>query len=109
MATVDLTALTKNKVAMLTGHERGLQARIFFALDDLEEKQETLQVVAPANLDTITPSFVQGLLAGSVRRFGVEKLAKKYDFSLLPEALRQDFKMGIERLAIHARRLAAIN
>lgn len=107
MATVDLAQLTKNEVSMLTGHERGVQARQLYSLDRLEAEDGVVHIVAPASLDTITPSFVQGLLAQSISRLGRERLLSKYDFSTLPVALREDFVTGIERLAMHARRISA--
>ncbi len=108
MATVDLARLTKNEVSMLTGHERGVQARELFSLDRLEALNDVVRIVAPASLDTITPSFVQGFLARSISELGRDQLLSKYDFSNLPAVLREDFVTGIERLAIHARRSAAI-
>ena len=109
MATVDLERLTKNQVSMLTGHERGVQARELFALDSLEAGDDVVRIVAPKNLDTITPSFVQGLLAGSISKLGKDRVMSKYDFSTLPAALREDFVTGIERLAMHARRSSVLH
>ncbi len=109
MATVDLARLTKNEVSMLTGHERGVQARALFSLDSLDVQDDVVRIVAPTNLDTITPSFVQGFLARSISQLGRDRLFTKYDFSTLPAALREDFVTGIERLAMHARRSAAVH
>ena len=109
MATVDLARLTKNEVSMLTGHERGVQARLLFSLDSLEADDDVVQIVAPTNLDTITPSFVQGFLARSISRLGRERLLTKYDFSTLPAVLREDFVTGIERLTMHARRSSSVH
>jgi hypothetical protein len=106
MATVDLTRLTKNEVSMLTGHARGLHARDLFHLDELETSADSIEVLAPHSLDTITPSFVQGLFARSVSVLGDDGLRKKYDLSRLPSSLRDDILTGIARLAIHSKRMS---
>jgi hypothetical protein len=109
MVTVDLARLTKDEVSMLTGHERGVQARALFSLDSLEAQDDVVRIVAPTSLDTITPSFVQGFLARSISELGRDQLLSKYDFSTLPAALREDFVTGIERLTMHARRISALS
>lgn len=102
MTTIDLTVLTQNKVRMLTGHQRGVASRDHFNLDFLEQAEEQIVVIAPDNLETITPSFVQGLFAATVKRFGGDAPAKRYDFSRLPTTLQEDMIMGIERLKFHS-------
>lgn len=100
MHTVDLALLTHNQVSMLTGHERGVQAREFYKLDELELSDEPLAISAPADLDTVTPSFVQGFLAKSVRNLGKERLYQKYDLNRLPGTLKEDFQIGVKRLLL---------
>lgn len=104
MTKIDLLQLTNGEVFMLTGAPRGVQARVEFGLDDLElgDDDDVITFSAPADLDTITPSFVQGFLARSVQNLGVEKFSSKFDFSRLPEHLIRDFKVGIERLTMRA-------
>lgn len=104
MPSLDLAQLTHNKVRMLTGHQRGLAGRQHYALDKLEEEESTVTVVAPAELDTVTPSFVQGLFAGSLRNLGEAKFLRKYDLSKLSPLLQRDFEIGIERLRLHERK-----
>ena len=101
MPEIDLSLLTKDKVTMLTGHPRGLSARELYNLDQLDSSIDAVSIVAPEGLDTITPSFVQGFLAGSLRAIGVERLRKKYDLSHLPSFLQDDFETGIQRLLLH--------
>lgn len=102
MPKVDLAELTKKKARMLTGHMRGLESRLHFRLDDLENSDERIVITAPDDLEAITPSFVQGFLAATVTKFGAPAISLYYDFSALPELLRQDFELGIERLKLHA-------
>jgi len=86
---------------MLTGHVRGVESRGYFHLDDLEGKEDVIFITAPDDLEAITPSFVQGFFAATIRKFGAAGLARHYDFSKLPTVLQQDFQMGIERLKLH--------
>ena len=103
MSEIDLSRLTKQKVTMLTGQQRGVSARELYRLDELDQKPDKVVVVAPDDLDTITPSFVQGFLAASLSRLGANELRKKYDMSNLPKMLQTDFQTGIERLLLHER------
>lgn len=103
MLTVDLAKLTQNKVSMLTGHPRGLEARKLYELDAADGGPEAVVIVAPEELDTITPSFVQGFLAASLKALGEAELRNKYDISNLPSFLQEDFETGLQRLLLHLR------
>lgn len=103
MPMIDLSRLTRNEVTMLTGHPRGLSARELFDLDQLDAVTGQVEIHAPENLDTITPSFVQGFLAASLTKLGVDRLRKHYDVSNLPSFLQEDFETGIQRLMLHKR------
>lgn len=68
---VDLGELTRGgEVHNLSGHERGLAARTFYALDDADEAGESVEVVVPSGVYTLTPSFFQGMFAKSVQAAG---------------------------------------
>lgn len=101
MAKVDFSLLTKNKVRMLTGHMRGVESRRMFELDELEARGEVIQITVPENLEVITSSFVQGFLGDTVAKSGTTTVERLYDFSLLPSTIREDFRLGIERLKLH--------
>lgn len=95
MAEINFFDLTRGEVTSLAGHERGVVARRHFGLDELDNVQDAVRVVAPANLEALTPSFVQGLFADSVHRLG-EKFFAHYNFDLSPE-LVSDIRVGIQR------------
>ncbi len=103
MPEIDLSLLTQNRVTMLTGHPRGLSARELFDLDHLDDADGQVEILAPEDLDTITPSFVQGFLAASLSKLGADRLRMKYDVSRLPSVLQEDFETGIQRLLLHKR------
>jgi len=96
MFTVDLEKLTRGEVTSLSGQPRGLEARKYFDLNQLDEVDEHVIVTAPENLEALTPSFVQGMFANSVHRLGRERFFDHYQFAISPE-LRADIDVGIER------------
>lgn len=98
MHQIDLGKLTKGEVRMLSGHPRGLKAREYFNLDALDAQPEPVSVLAPRDLDTITPSFIQGFLADSLSSLGSESFPSKFDLSQLSSLLREDFRVGMDRL-----------
>jgi len=98
MVQIELEKLTQGKVRMLSGHERGKEARLLFKLRRYESEDDQISVVAPENLDTVTPSFVQGLLGEGVATSGAELIDAKYDFSEMRVELIEDFEIGMRRL-----------
>src|SRR6266568_3370289 len=96
MSVIELNRLTKGEVSSLSGHNRGLAARKFYRLDELDKNQEPVVVTAPDNLDAITPSFVQGMFAGSAHALGEDKFFSHYRFEFPPHLLT-DVRLGIQR------------
>lgn len=81
MPEVDLFALTKGEVRNLAGHDRGLSARNFFHLDELDGVGEVVDVSLPKDFRAISPSFFQGMFAKSVHHFAnVEAFFAHYHF-----------------------------
>ena len=96
MPQIDFSRLTRGEVSSLSGHDRGLAARGLFRLDTLDSQPEPVVITAPANLDAITPSFVQGMFAKSVHTLGKERFFSHYLFNL-PDYLLTDVRLGIQR------------
>lgn len=89
MATIELTDLTKGEVRSLSGQERGVAARERFAVDAFDESEERV-VVRARGIESVTPSFLQGMFSKSIRRFGSrERFLAHYAFDASPELLRQ--------------------
>lgn len=97
MSSIEFEALTKGEVRSLSGHDRGLAARNLFKLDQLDTEDDLVVVSAPADLDALTPSFVQGLFAASVHRLGREGFFEHYRFHI-SEHLQTDIQLGINRV-----------
>jgi hypothetical protein len=99
---IDLGELTRDgTVHNLSGHERGVAAREYFHLDELEASDEDIRVVVPLDVYTLTPSFFQGMFARSVRALGGdrERFLARFRFKAAPVVLRQ-VDRGIEATRI---------
>jgi hypothetical protein len=97
MHLIDLAALTKNEVVMLSGEPRGVAAREKFLGEDLP-RDIYLKVVAPEDLITITPSFVQGFFSARMDSVGLDWFESHLDLSELPEHLMNDIWDGLNKL-----------
>lgn len=104
---IDLTKLVGQDGVVLAGMERGVAARQMFTLDELDQTIEGIVVTAPPSLEAISPSFVQGFLAGSLRALGEKRLREKYKFEL-DELLQDDIAEGIKRLLMK-RKIAGLD
>lgn len=91
MAEIHLGELTRGgEVRNLSGHERGVEARRLFKLDELDRLHETVEVVVPDELYAITPSFFQGMFAESVRALGGrDPFLRRYAFDAPGYVLEQ--------------------
>ena len=69
MPEINLCELTQGEVRNLAGHDRGLEARTHFKLDQLDESDESVEVTLPKDFRAISPSFFQGMFAKSVHHF----------------------------------------
>ena len=104
---IDLIELVGNDGVVLAGMERGAAARDLFVLDTLDSSPEDVVITAPENLEAISPSFVQGFLAGSLKRLGEDGLKTKYKFEL-NDLLLEDITGGIKRLLMK-RKIAGLD
>lgn len=101
---IEFQRLTKGEVSSLSGHPRGLAARDFFKLDELDKVPGVVSITAPASLVAITPSFVQGMFARSAHALGEQGFFAHYKFDFPPHLLT-DVRLGIQR-ALMRRELA---
>lgn len=85
-------------VRNLSGHERGVAARDFFDLDELDTAEDEIVIVVPPSIDAIASSFFQGMFANSVREFeSDEEFLEHYRFKASPSVFRQ-IEQGIRRI-----------
>ena len=82
---------TKN----LSGKERGIAAREKLELDILDERPGEVSVLVPDYVDTISPSFFQGLFSQSIRTLnGKDPFLRKYRF-VANESIQRWIEIGI--------------
>ena len=98
---IDLLKITKGEVRNLSGHPRGVAAREFFELDNLDEAGEIVEVCFPDNLLSVAPSFVQGMFAESYRNLGSEVAFRNHFRWLASELILQQLERGIQQILAH--------
>lgn len=99
---IDLGVLTEGKVRNLSGHERGLAARKQFGLDALDRDNVVYTIRVPESMNAISPSFVQGLLTGTLRHYGndVSKFRRHYAFEA-SDLIRRQIDRGIQNILMN--------
>lgn len=79
----------------LSGKERGVAARAQLGLDAMDNTCDQISVVIPAYVDTISPSFFQGMFSQSIRRLkSKERFLSKYHF-VADDAIKRWIEIGI--------------
>lgn len=85
-------------VRNLSGHERGVVARQFYGLDELDVAAEPVLFIIPAEVDAIASSFFQGMFSKSVRGFSSDdEFLTHYKFQANPTVYRQ-IEQGLRRI-----------
>nr|WP_321509383.1 hypothetical protein [uncultured Celeribacter sp.] len=101
MVQIDLSQLTSAHSRVLAGHRRGVEARTLYHLDEIEkDPSDRIVIIAPGQLETISPSFIQGFLGETLKKIGPNAMRSILDFSELKPFLRDDFEIGIKRLTL---------
>jgi hypothetical protein len=91
MREINLQELTRNgEVRNLAGHDRGLEARNLFDIDKLDAADEAVRVVVPEQIYLLSPSFIQGMFAKSIKALGNrERFLAHYGFDANSAVLQQ--------------------
>ena len=93
---IDLTEMTRGEVNILVGYSYGEKARLSYDLDAVDEQDIPVTIILPHELETITPSFVQGFFGKSVLKVGRKKFFEHYKFQDWPRSLMDQVNAGIE-------------
>jgi hypothetical protein len=103
---INFSEITQDRVRNISGHERGVEARSKFMLDDLDGNSAIIDVLIPQHVEAIATSFFQGMFSKSVQRFGSkEGFLSHYRFVAAPLVMEQILR-GIDR-SLTVRRGAA--
>ncbi len=107
MNTVDLNkARTSKDAKVFAGRERGKHWREQFRLDELDQKDDVVQVVIPEDIIAINISFFLSMFGKSVRTLGKERFRAHYQFKCDPDLLPL-IDLGIEQAVKTSSALAA--
>jgi len=89
------TVAGKGRTRNLSGKERGIAARKELRLDEYDNAPGEIVVRFPDYIDTISPSFFQGLFSQSIRVLsGKDHFLKKYRFEA-NDSIKRWIKIGI--------------
>ena len=84
MAVIDLEKFrTSNKTTksrVFTGRDRGRDVRISSDIDKQFANSDTLTIIVPDDIFSITPSFLEEFLFNIVRDYGKENVVNKLKF-----------------------------
>lgn len=83
------------RVHNLAGKDRGSSARALFKLDILDNNPESVTVIVPDYLDTISTSYFLGLFSKSVKNLGADNFKNKYRF-VADEVMQKQINHGIK-------------
>lgn len=96
-----MTEISLNEVAgggrtrNLSGKERGIAARKMLKLDEYDAAPGEVVVMVPDYVDTISPSFFQGMFSQSIRTLsGKDSFLKKYRFEA-NDSIKRWIEIGI--------------
>lgn len=84
MAVIDLekyrTSNKTTKSRVFTGRDRGKDVRISSDIDKQFANSDTLTIIVPDDIFSITPSFLEEFLFNIVRDYGKENVVNKLKF-----------------------------
>ena len=69
---------------VLAGRDEGKQARLDARVDELDTVEDSVKVLVPHDLFSVTSSFFLGLFEESIRRLGGTRFLEHYAFSGKP-------------------------
>lgn len=104
--TVDIGKLTGDgRVRNLSGKERGVAARAELNLNALDSSSDAVEILVPEYIDTISPSYFQGLFSESIIALkGKAGFEQKYRFRATSQVMRW-IEIGIRNATTSRRSL----
>jgi hypothetical protein len=98
MKEIDLRPYRPVNSSSFSGRPQGEAVRKAINLDELDSKQEEVNIRIPADTTSFNPSFFLGLLYDSISRLGMDKFRSKYTLQIETsnERLRSAISSNIE-------------
>ena len=77
---INLQPFKNSTSSVFTGRPQGEQAREKLNLSSIDNNEENVDIIIPADTTSFNPSFFLGLLFHSIQKLGIEKFKEKYNF-----------------------------
>lgn len=96
MNEINLDAIAgQGRTRNLSGKERGVAARAQLRLEEFDSSPEEISILVPEYVDTISPSFFQGLFSQSIHALnGRDAFLSKYHF-VANDSIKRWIEIGI--------------
>ncbi|MGZ9677347.1 DUF4325 domain-containing protein [Flavobacterium sp. GNP001] len=78
--TIDLELYRTKGAKIFTGRDRGREVRIACKIDLVAEKNDKINIVIPADLFSINPSFFEELFINVVKKYKEDKFYEIFNF-----------------------------
>jgi hypothetical protein len=108
MITIDLEKYRTPGSKVFTGRDRGKTVRELTHIDELVPKDELVEIVVPADIRSINPSFLEEFLNNVVIKLGsLDAFYKKINFNSLGKYdVKSDLEEAVERILRQGNALA---
>ena len=78
--TIDLELYRTKGAKIFTGRDRGKEVRIASKIDSIASQYEYVDIIIPAELFSINPSFFEELFVNVVKKYREDKFYQKFNF-----------------------------
>lgn len=95
------TQLGNVKSKVFTGRDRGLDVRLKSRIDALFDEYDKVKLIIPADIFSITPSFLEELFFNVVKKHGKNVLYNKLDLEGNVYDLHDPLDEAIDRILQH--------
>ena len=100
--TVKISKYRPSGARIFTGRDKGIEARVEFELNELDNREDRINIMLPSDTWGINPSFFGGMFEGSIKKLG-NNFSEKYFFLYtngeeLNESLKRNISDNIEHV-----------
>ena len=92
------TQLGSVKSRVFTGRDRGEEVRNKSNIDQLFAHYDKITIIIPADVNSITPSFLEELFFNIVKKYGNEKFMNKIQWNSNGNDISSQLDEAIERI-----------
>lgn len=99
--TIKLADYRVKESKVFTGRDRGIDIRQKTGIDDLVDNNDTVEIIVPAEIMSINPSFLEEFLFNVVNKLGKETFLQKVKFTSETSSrydIQEDLEEAIDRI-----------